>query len=219
MDELLHYYKECFAMMDMYHFNSDMTRKQYEKVLGSGIGKTVAITHSEIKDNRSIKTFSENGLIVGFIGNKAPYKGFQLLTYAIEGFDIDVMVWGGKKTEDGRIHYRGKFGKEQLHDVYWGMDLLVVPSICKETFSLVTLEALSFGVPVLVSDNVGAQDLVTQYAPEFVYHSPDELRVLLSKLVADKSCLIEYNKRICELPWKHAVMDHAREVIENIYLG
>ena len=38
------------------------------------------------------------------------------------------------------------------------MDLLIVPSIWKETFSLITLEALSYGIPVLISNNVGAKD-------------------------------------------------------------
>lgn len=218
MEELLNYYKECFGLMDAIHFNSEVTRKEYEKVLGEGIGRTVSITHGGIKDNRSLKQFSESGLVVAFIGNDTPYKGLQVLAHAVEGLDIDVMVWGGKKSEEGRIHYRGKFGREQLSEVYREIDLLVVPSIWKETFSLVTLEALSFGVPVLVSDNVGAQDVVKEYMSEFVYHSEEKLREVLLTLVKDKSLLIEYNKRICESPWKHDVKDHAKEIVKIIYL-
>ena len=217
MKELLDYYKDCFELIDEIHFNSDVTRKEYEKVLGEGIGKVVSITHGGIADNRAPKSFSQIGLVVGFIGNDTPYKGLQVLAAAIKDLDIDVIVWGGKKAEEGRIHYRGKFTKEQLRDVYGEMDLLVVPSIWKETFSLVTLEALSFGVPVLVSDNVGAQDIVKEYDGSFVYQSEDKLRLLLAELVTDKTKLINYNKQICELPWKHDVKSHAEEVIEKIY--
>lgn len=217
MDELLNYYKECLGLMDMIHFNSEVTRLEYEKVLGGGIGKTIPITHGGIKDNRSLKTFSDLGLVVGFIGNDTPYKGLQILARAIEGLDIDLMVWGGKKADKGRIHYRGKFGKEQLANVYREMDLLVVPSIWKETFSLVTLEALSFGVPVLVSDNVGAQDVVKEYMPEFVYSTEGQLRTLLESLVNEKSQLVDYNRRICKQSWKHDVKSHAEEIIQNIY--
>lgn len=217
MEDLQNYYKECFGLMDTIHFNSEVTRKEYEKVLGEGIGRTVSITHGGINDNRSQKQFSESGLVVGFIGNDTPYKGLQVLAHTVEGLDIDVMVWGGKKAEEGRIHYRGKFGKVQLPEVYREMDLLVVPSIWKETFSLVTLEALSFGVPVMVSDNVGAQDVVKEYMTEFVYSSDDQLRAILATLVEDKSMLVEYNKRICEQPWKHDVKSHAEEIIEKIY--
>jgi glycosyltransferase involved in cell wall biosynthesis len=99
------------------------------------------------------------------------------------------------------------------------MDVLVVPSIWKETFSLVTLEALSYGVPVIVSDNVGAQDLVREYNPKFIFHTLDELQALLSSLINDKSALKTYNQRILEKPWKHDMLPHAQEIIDKIYRG
>ena len=46
-------------------------------------------------------------------------------------------------------YYKGKFDASTIADVYHAMDVLVVPSIWKETFSLVTLEVLSYGVPVI----------------------------------------------------------------------
>lgn len=216
-EELQKYYADCFAMMDCVHFNSDLTKQEYEKVLGEVPGKVISITHNGIKDRREKKVFSSKGLIVGFIGNSTPYKGLQVLCNAVSGLDIDVMVWGGKIEEQGRIHHRGKFSHEHLKSVYQEMDLLVVPSIWKETFSLVTLEALSFGIPVLVSDNVGAKDIVKRYAPEFVYQTEEDLRNLLAKLVKDKSSLIQYNDRILETPWEHDMRLHAQEIVEEIY--
>ena len=51
-----------------------------------------------------------------------------------------------------------------LEAVFAETDLLVVPSICPETFGYVALEALSCGVPVLLSGNVGARDILAQGA-------------------------------------------------------
>ena len=76
-----------------------------------------------------------------------------------------------------------------LTNVYAEMDLLVVPSIWKETFSLVTLEALSYGVPVLVSDNVGAKLLVCSYDKRFVYHGSDGLMQALLLILSNPSVL------------------------------
>ncbi len=216
-NDLLAYYRECFELIDTFHFNSEVSRKEFEKILGNCIGETVPITHGDIVDNRSYKKFSDKGLIVGFIGNETPYKGLKVICDTIKDLDIDLMVWGGKKKEGNRVHYRGMYGKDMLHEVFSEMDLLVVPSIWKETFSLVTVEALSFGVPVLVSDNVGAQDVVKEYAPEFVYHTVKELKSLLTELVADKKRLVDYNKRICELSWKHDLNSHTEEIIDKIY--
>ena len=74
----------------------------------------------------------------------------------------ELSVWGGKvgKHSSLSIQYKGKYNAQTIENVYEAMDVLIVPSVWKETFSLVTLEALSYGVPVIVSDNVGAQDNV-----------------------------------------------------------
>jgi len=216
-ENVLRYYKECFQLVDCFHFNSEISRKVYEENLGSLEGYTVPISHFGIQDHRLTKKFSVQGLVLGFIGSNAPYKGLDVLIKTVNGLNVDVMIWGGVKKEQGQIHYRGKFVAQQLADIYNEIDMLVVPSIWKETFSLVTLEALSYGVPVLVSDNVGAQDIVKEYAPKFVYHSADELRKILVELIEDKSLLIDYNKKILSLPWKHDVLSHAQDIIEKIY--
>lgn len=217
MKQLLEYYRECFEMVNTFHFNSDNTRKVYEQNLGKINGKVVSITHYGIKDNRKQKSFSEKGLIVGFIGNEAPYKGLHILKSAAQGLDIQIIVWGGTIKEEGNIHFKGKFDNSMLRDVYNEMDVLVVPSIWLETFSLVTLEALSYGTPVIVSDNVGAKDIVKEYMPEMVYSTEEELKSILAKCVLDKSKLKEYNENICKLAWEHDSLSHARKIIDEIY--
>ena len=44
--------------------------------------------------------------------------------------------------------------------VYSEIDILIVPSKWKETFGLIVLEGVSFGVKVFVSDSVGAKEIL-----------------------------------------------------------
>lgn len=221
--KLLEYYKECFDLVDCFHFNSETTGLVYKRNLLTCKGKVVPITHNGIKDHRQHKDIHQNVLHIGFIGNSTPYKGLPLLISTLESIgksdSWDLAIWGGGvgKHSSLPIYYKGKFGPSTIADVYDAMDVLVVPSIWKETFSLVTLEALSYGVPVIVSDNVGAQDIVKEYNPRFVYHSEDELKNLLTDILEDRSILRDFNKKILDMPWKHGMEEHAKEIVDKIY--
>ena len=61
-----------------------------------------------------------------------------------------------------RTHRR--FDYSELEAVFDHTDLLIMPSIRKETFGYGVLEALSFGVPVLISENVGAKEILAEGA-------------------------------------------------------
>ena len=221
--KLLDYYKKCFALVDCLHFNSEVSGNVYKRYLPSCNGKVISITHCGIKDNRRHKNFKDKVLHIGFIGNSTPYKGLPLLISTLESLDVsdswDLSVWGGGvgKHPSLPVFYKGKFGPSTIADVYDSMDVLVVPSIWKETFSLVTLEALSYGVPVIVSDNVGAQDIVKLYNPKFVYHSGDELKSLICEFLSDKNLLAEFNDKLLSSKWKYSMEEHAKEIIGKIY--
>lgn len=204
-------------MVDTFHFNSYNTRNEYERVMGPLNGKVISITHYGIKDNRRIKNFSEKGLIVGFIGSESPYKGLHVLKDSAEGLDVQLMVWGAGVKEQGNIHFRGSFDDSIIGKVYSEMDVLVVPSLWQETFSLVTLEALSYGTPVIVSNNVGAKDIVEDYMPDMVFNTKEELRYILDCCIKDKSILKRYNERICRNKWTHDLGIHAAKIVDEIY--
>lgn len=221
--KLLDYYKECFALVDCLHFNSEVSGNVYKRYLPSCNGKVISITHCGIKDNRRHKNFKDKVLHIGFIGNSTPYKGLPLLISMLESLgesdSWDLSVWGsGVGIHPSLpVYYKGKFDSSTIADVYSAMDVLIVPSIWKETFSLVTLEALSYGVPVIVSDNVGAQDIVKLYNPKFVYHSGDELKSLICEILSDKNLLAEFNDKLLSSKWKYSMEEHAKEIIDKIY--
>lgn len=219
---LLDYYRKCFALIDVFHFNSNIAKERFELVLGQRNGKVVPIIHKSIKDNRAFKCFESKTLCIGFIGAEAPYKGLAVLKQVLSQIDPTLWrldVWGGRVAVEKEmpIFYRGKYNQCDVSRVYENMDLLVVPSVWKETFSLVTIEALSFGVPVLVSDNVGAQDVVREYAPSFVYTTPKALLAKLRILVENRAELINYNAAILEKPWRCDMLSHAQCIINDLY--
>ena len=220
---LIDYYKDCFSMVDEFHFNSEVTRDTYRKYIVPKAEKIIPITHNGINDHRRKKSFEDNCLKIGFVGSAAPYKGLSRLIMALKQLNRNdkwrLDVWGDTIGQDESlpIYYRGKFTHSAIETVYTTMDIMVVPSLCHETFSLVTLEALSYGVPVLVSDTVGAKDIVKEYDSKFVFHSDEELVSLLDLLVDDKSLLRNYNEAIIANDWRHSMSEHAQEIIEELY--
>lgn len=221
---LLDYYKSCFDLVDCFHFNSETSQSVFLRYLHPQAKKVVPITHSGINDNRMIKEFDKNMLHIGFIGNSTPYKGLPLLMSVLRGIGQyshwTLSVWGSKigKEVDLPIYYKGTFNSKTIKQVYKEMDVLIVPSIWKETFSFVTLEALSYGVPVIVSENVGAKDIVKQYNPKFIYSSVDELSNLLQILISDKTLLREFNHDILSKEWNYSMEEHAKEIVNKIYM-
>lgn len=220
---LIDYYKDCFSIVDEFHFNSEVTRDTYRKYIVPKAEKIIPITHNGINDHRRKKSFEENCLKIGFVGSAAPYKGLSRLIMALKQLNRNdkwrLDVWGDTIGQDESlpIYYRGKFTHSAIETVYTSMDIMVVPSLCHETFGLVTLEALSYGVPVLVSDTVGAKDIVKEYDSKFVFHSDEELVSLLELLVDDKSLLRNYNEAIISNDWRHSMSEHAQEIIEELY--
>lgn len=59
------------------------------------------------------------------------------------------------------VKVRAAYKPEQLGGVLAGADVLVVPSLMRETYSILTREALSAGVPVICSDSLGPEEVVT----------------------------------------------------------
>ena len=158
-------------MIDMFHFNSELTKDVYVSYLSNIEGKVIPITLSSIKDHRNERNRIPGKILkIGYIGRKEPYKGIDLLIDSLtrlheENIDFSCLLYGDDFSKydlllDGKVKNMGIYKKDEIQSVFDSIDILVVPSIGKETFGFVVLEALSFNVPVLVSDNVGSKDII-----------------------------------------------------------
>lgn len=227
-DILLKTYNRMFGMVDSIHFNSQNTADVYGKLIDVPKESVVVpITHSDIGDHRQLREYDHRELRLGFIGSESPYKGLPMLKRVIvqldkEGFKekISLSVYGGRNGNDdvcANVTYKGRFCATQMEAVYNSIDLLVVPSICNETFGFIVLEAIQYGVPVLVSSKVGAKDVVKQYAPQFVFETENDLYEILFRLINNREELVAYNQKIIELPWQWSMKKQAEEIVEKFY--
>lgn len=221
-DKLITYYRQCFNLIDCFHFNSEIACNVYSNYITPNNSKVIPITHAGIKDHRTEKIFDDKILRIGFIGNLTPYKGFPKLLQILSTIDNakwELSVWGCHvgKEKHLPVFYKGKFNGTTIMTVYNSMDVLVVPSIWKETFSLVTLEALSYGVPVIVSNNVGAKDIVKLYNEKFVFNNFQDLNSLLEELIDSKVQLRRFNRKLLDSEWCYSLDKHAQDIIDSIY--
>ena len=60
------------------------------------------------------------------------------------------------------IKVNERYTYNELEKILDETDLLIAPSLWFETFGFTVLEALSYGVPVIISENVGAKDVLVK---------------------------------------------------------
>lgn len=110
-------------------------------------------------------------LRLAFVGRFTKVKGADVLAEAVEKLAAEAVPYelriAADASGDQEIRARldahatllGKLPHAQLPDLYRWADALVLPSRF-DSFGLVVLEALACGLPVIVSDRVGAKDFV-----------------------------------------------------------
>ncbi|WP_336837778.1 glycosyltransferase [Sphingobacterium siyangense] len=222
----LNYFRVSLGLIDIIHFNSSVTSEVFNEILGQTNAKVLPITHRGIKDHRVIRSYEKSTLNIGFIGSMDTYKGFPYLKDVLKEINIEtvadwrLLVFGGiigRDHELENINFMGKYNNEELENVFAQIDVLIVPSIWKETFSLITLEALSYGVPVIVSDNVGAKDIIRKLDAGFIFKTRSELKDLVKELFFDRHKLLNFNKKINGMLWKFDMTDHVRDIEAEFY--
>lgn len=168
---LLDYYKRMFALVDYFHFNSTIAKKIYTNALGDLNGDVISISLKDIS-NKSSQRISPKGNVItfGYIGRKEPYKGINYLMNVMKelhdnNYNFKLKLFGDDfltfdNQFDGKVINKGTYKRNELMNTFNEINLLIVPSIWNETFGFITLEALSCGCPVIVSENVGSKDLL-----------------------------------------------------------
>ena len=102
-------------------------------------------------------------------------KNFNLILYGVVNEVAPYMI----------IHSDG-YTYDELNGIFSDADILVAPSSWYETFGFTVLEAISFGVPVIVSDHVGAKDIVGEGGIVIKANSEEELKNVFIKLTKEK---------------------------------
>lgn len=72
-----------------------------------------------------------------------------------------------------RVRFTGRLSDEALALAYQAADLFVLPTRALECFGLITIEALSYGCPVLSTDAAAIPETMNQILPDFVVPAGD----------------------------------------------
>ena len=181
---------------------------------------------------------SARPLRLGFVGHALHHKGPHVLLEALRRIPeapLTLELWGARHPEhpydrllevalagERRAEHRGRFGEGDLASILAGLDLLVVPSTCLESFGIATREAFLAGRPVVSSDR-GA-------LPESVRHGIDGLVVpggdavalagAIERILAEPDLLASLARGAVETATTVKSMDrYAAEVEEFLYVG
>ncbi len=109
---------------------------------------------------------------------------------------------------------------EQMQDEYRWADVYVLPS-AREPAAVSLLEAMSFGLPVVCSDQNGTKCYIVEGENGCVFRSGDAeaLAQLLSKLLSDRRRLEKMGKKSLELVQAHHVPEKTYEQFMQVVLA
>lgn len=162
--------------------------------------------------------------IVLFVGRLISAKGVELLVRVAKKLrEVDFVFIGDgplsnwikmQEAKEKNIHYLGRVENSNLPKYYSAGDLLCVPSLCKEGYGRVVLEAISCGVPVIGSKTAGISEAIDE-----------KVGILFEPSVKDIKCAIlnilnnyeEYSKNCLEYS-REKYSENNAKVIINTYL-
>ena len=146
------------------------------------------IDHSNLEDMQH----SSGGRIrFGFVGSIDYHKGVHVLLEAFETIrDADLLLFGN--VRDCFAPYLARHGQsnvrlmgappyERKREMFEPIDVLVLPSVCREGASLVTREAFIAGIPVIGSNVGGIAELV-QHGKNGLLFRPGDVNDLRAQL-------------------------------------
>ncbi len=170
-----------------------------------------------------------NGLFVAL--GRWERKGFPLLLEAVR------LANAGRGVPRVRLHVAGRPGRGEEHLLdelsaleksgaarYWGFladvapayreaDVLLVASHY-ETFSLVMLDAIRYGLPILTTPVNGVEELVANGNGLILPAEPVAFAQALIELDEDRSRLTAMGERSAALRYRFAATDIARQTLE-----
>lgn len=220
--KLRKHYESMLRMMDMIHYNSLLTKQVYESIFPFQDNCVITISHADVADHRRIKAFQSRKLRLRYLGPMGGAKGFYVLKAALDklwseqqNFCLDVHFTPKEMSPYMKVH--GRYTYSDLERIFDDTDILIAPSIWYETFGYTVLEALSYGVPVLISGTVGAKDILADGAGIVINNiSADKLCAAVKAI--NKNRLKEMNQAILDNQFIMTLPEMARQIEKKCYM-
>ena len=150
----------------------------------------------------------------GYCGGLSPHKGVHILVSAfrsLKASDVELRIYGSaaahetdyerglrnRARRDPRIRFYGTFPHEQLSKILSELDVVVIPSLVYETYSLILHEARAFNVPVIASGLGALADPRANLS--FTAGSESELTEKLKLVIESPALLDDLSKQAAKI--------------------
>jgi UDP-glucose:(heptosyl)LPS alpha-1,3-glucosyltransferase len=181
------------------------------------------------------------------IGSEEPIIVFASMNFEIKGLDAIMLALAKLKTQQHRfkllvvgkgnvkkytqmareanisenVIFTGMLSKEKLIRLYMAGDVYVMLSKF-DTFGMVVLEAMAAGLPVIISSNVGAKDIVREGKNGFIIGDTSDTDYIAAKiaLVLDENIsrqmAVAAYQTATQNTWSHVVAKYG-EIYADIF--
>lgn len=189
---------------DKAYSNLKLLTKMPSFVISNGIEINNKNKYEDIKKNLNIPN---DKFLLLFVGRIHRVKGIHLVLQALKKLNIKEIIFlivGNeedneyvnrlKKFNQNNVIWHESISREKLWDFYYSADLFVLPSY-HENFGIVVVEAMSCGLPVLISKEVGIwKEVKTDNAGFVVNHDVEEIADVLKRCLDNPEQLKELSK-------------------------
>lgn len=191
------YFQSIFSMVDLFLFNSRVSKDIYIHHLNDVRHTIIPVTHRDIKFNKSLSKIECDRMRFAFFGGTSVNKGFDLVIKAGEYLykqrpgSFIIKLFTKEKVDYPFIECLPPFHQEELPMIMSNIDIMLFPSVCFETFGFAIVEALSYHVPVIVSNICGASDFVHDDINGFLIepNDPEDLYTRMLQCINDTSLI------------------------------
>lgn len=177
------------------------------------------------------KALNINISVVGiFVGQFIDRKGLDILIRCCGGMNqLSLILIGGtevaykeylnskKITEQPNIQILGFKSKSELIQYYKAADYLILPSR-EDIWGLVVNEAISYGLPVIVSNQCGsAEEIVKHNLNGYIFdiNNPEELKKYVTKLNTEKNLRENMGRESLKIAIKYTIETMVSKHVEQ----
>jgi glycosyltransferase involved in cell wall biosynthesis len=190
----------------------------------------IRVLRNPVTPWRQKRVVAERNRDVFFVGRLERDKGPQILAQAAQDVDCRVRIIGDGplrgilSSEHPDLEFLGRRSKAEISDLVRTARCVVVPTPWRETFGLVTMEALTSGIPVIVSEKAFLSEEILEGGFGLTWPTDDvsKLSSQLHRIMQDDDSVASMSqmafrgaRSLANTPesWGHALMQIYQEKI------
>ncbi len=231
LDEYLlernHLISQVLESTDLLIAPSNFVKNKILSAFGSSLNeKITVIPHGIAKLEKCTRPQIFKKLHVGFLGNATDRKGINVFLKAVKllhNQDFEFEIFGNTSPEiksicsELKVKVRNGYKTSQLPKLSQKIDLVLLPTIFEETFSLTLSEAQSMGIAVLASDEGALKERIEDGKTGFLFKLGDASHLAEKLLFLKKNPQLIKNVQTSLMNLEVKTLEDNIEDYRNIY--